>query len=440
MRAYDIIRKKRAGSALSGEELSFLVTGFSEGRIPDYQVSAFLMAVFFRGMTEEETFGLTDAMLGSGAVLDLSDIPGPKIDKHSTGGVGDKVTLVLAPLLASAGIVVPMIAGRALAHTGGTLDKLEAIPGFRTSLSVQEFKENLRRVGVSIMGQTEEVAPVDRKLYALRDVTATVDSIPLIASSIMSKKLAEGIDGLVLDVKCGSGAFMKTPEEARTLADTMVKIGNARGVKTVAVITDMDQPLGATIGNSLEIRESISALHGEWARDLREVTLTLGAWMLHIGKNRGGTPDEETIERSRRELGELLASGAAFRKFVAMVDAQQGDSGVVLRPDLIRQAGKARKVVADREGYILRIDAEKIGIASMLLGAGRETMADPVDRSAGIILAKKVGDHCGRGEQVAELHYNREDGAVEAGELFLSALEIEPRRSEPKSVILEVVR
>lgn len=440
MRAYDIIRKKRDGLELTRDELSHIIRGCTHGEIPDHQVSALLMAVFLRGMTEKETFHLTESMLNSGTVLDLSDIPGPKIDKHSTGGVGDKVSIILAPLLASAGIIIPAVAGRGLGHTGGTLDKLESIPGLRTSLSIAEFKENLRRTGLAIMGQTEEMVPADRKLYALRDVTATVESIPLIASSIMSKKLAEGIDGLVLDVKVGAGAFMKTIGEARTLAKTMMKIGNSRGMKTAAVLTDMDEPLGKTVGNSLEIKECLSALRGKWADDLRDVTLTLGAWMLHLAKGEVSELDAEKFEGYKRFLTELLRSGAAFRKFVEMVDSQQGDTEAIVKPGLLPSAKMTKQVMVKREGYIRKMDAEKVGTASMLLGAGREKITDAIDHAAGMILNKKVGDYIMPGEQIAMFYYHGEERLKEAEETFLAGIEIGPEKVEPKSVILEVIQ
>lgn len=445
MRAYDIIRKKRDGFELSDAELSFIIEQYVSGNIPDYQVSALLMAIFFRGMTDAETVNLTKIMVNSGSVLDLSDIRGPKIDKHSTGGVGDKTSIILAPLLASAGIIVPMISGRGLGHTGGTLDKLEAIPGFRIDLHMQEFKENLKNIGVSMIGQSSEIAPADGKLYALRDVSATVESIPLIASSIMSKKLAEGIDGLVLDVKVGSGAFMKKLDDARRLAASMVNIGNSMGVKTVAVLTDMDQPLGKTIGNSLEIKECISALRGQWADDLREVTLTLGAWMietatmvtdfsLHIGGR-----DFRGIDEYKKGLLELLNNGAAFKKFAEMVDSQHGNPEIPFRPGLLPSAKMMKQITVTRGGYIQRLDAEKAGIASMLLGAGRQKLNDAIDPSAGIILNKKVGDYVKPGDQTAMFYYNNEANLKEAEDVFLSGLEIE--RDEPikEGIILEVI-
>lgn len=446
MRAYDIIRKKRDGFELTGEELSSFITGFTSGEIPDYQVSAFLMAVFLKGMTARETSLLTETMLRSGTVLDLNGIEGPKIDKHSTGGVGDKTSIILAPLLASAGIIVPMVAGRGLGHTGGTIDKLESIPGFRTSLPLSEFIENLRKTGLSITGQTEEMAPADRKLYALRDMTATVDSIPLIASSIMSKKLAEGIGGLVLDVKSGSGAFMKDIENARKLAETMVGIGNSMGVRTVALLTDMNQPIGKTVGNSLEIKECISALRGKWADDLRELTLTLGAWMIEIAVRAYGFvfrvrgKDYNGFEEYLKGLNELIDSGAAFEKFVELVDAQHGDVETVFRPGMLPSSKMTRQVVAAGEGYITRMDAEGVGRASMLLGAGREKMTDPIDHSAGIILNRKVGDFVKSGEQIAMFYYNDEKRLKEAEEIFLSGVEIGPDRIGHGSVIIGAVQ
>ncbi len=446
MRTSDIIRKKRDGLELATDELSHVVSGFAREEIPDYQIAAFLMAVFSRGMTERETADLTRLMLHSGAVLDLSDLPGPKIDKHSTGGVGDKVSIILAPLMAAAGITVPMIAGRGLGHTGGTLDRLESIPGFRTSLSVAEFRDNLKRAGLSIMGQTEEIAPADRKLYALRDVTATVESIPLIASSIMSKKLAEGIQGLVLDVKAGSGGFMKTIVEARDLASIMVKIGASGRVKTIAVLTDMEEPLGKTVGNSLEIKESISALRGKWDDDLREVTLTLGAYMIDIasrtsdfvfhaaGRNLAG------IDEYKKGLAGLIYSGAAFGKFVEMVDAQHGNAETIFKPGLLPAANMTKQVMAGKEGYIRKMDAERAGAAAVLLGAGRDRMNDPIDHAAGIILNRKVGDFVKSGEQIAMFYCNDERRLKDAEEIFLSGIETGSERPAPRNVILEVIQ
>ncbi|GAB4409422.1 MAG: pyrimidine-nucleoside phosphorylase [Thermodesulfovibrionales bacterium] len=441
MRAYDIIKRKRDGLELSEAEISYIINKYVSGEIPDYQVSALLMAIFFRGMTDAETVALTRVMLNSGAVLDLSDIEGLKIDKHSTGGVGDKTSIILAPLLAAAGITVPMISGRGLGHTGGTLDKLESIPGFRTNLSIQEFKENLKSIGVSIIGQTEEIAPADRKLYALRDVTATVDSIPLIASSIMSKKLAEGIDGLVLDVKVGAGAFMKSIDEARKLAKTMINIGNSMGVKTIAILTDMAQPLGRTIGNSLEIKECISAMRGKWQDDLKDVTLTLGAWMIRVGAMVSDFTFEGdgSIEKYKEGLLKLIGTGTAFKKFIEMIDSQHGNPEIAFRPAILPSAEMVKQITVNKDGYIQQMDAEKVGTASMLLGAGRRKMTDAIDHSAGIILNKKVGDYVRTGEQIAMFYYNDTVHLEEAEETFLSGLKIGKEKYESGGVVLEVL-
>ncbi len=446
MRVCDIIRKKRDGLELTDNELSCIITGYISGEIPDYQVSALLMAILFRGMSFNETSALTRLMLNSGKMLDLSNIPGPKIDKHSTGGVGDKTSIILAPLLASAGVIVPMIAGRGLGHTGGTLDKLESIPGFRTALSAEEFMGTIRNIGFSITGQTEEIASADRKLYSLRDVTATIDSIPLIASSIMSKKLAEGIDGLVLDVKVGSGAFMKRIDDARKLATTMVRIGNSAGKKTVALLTDMDQPLGRTIGNSLEIKECISAMRGKWPDDLRELTLTLSAWMVEIAAETTGFAlrheerDFTGMEGYKAGLTALLENGSAFGKFVEMVDAQGGDPKAIFRPGMLSTSKKMKQLTAIGDGYISKMDAEKAGTAATLLGSGREKMTDAIDYSAGIILNRKVGDYVNSGEQIAMFYYNDERHLREAEDVFLSGIEIGPERPDQREVVLEIIQ
>lgn len=440
MRIQDIIKKKRDGYSLQEEEIDFFIKGYTSGQIPDYQASALLMAIFLKGLTEEETVNLTRSMMYFGNVLDLSDIEGVKIDKHSTGGVGDKTSIILAPLMAAAGLKIPMISGRALGHTGGTLDKLESIPGFRTDLSLQEFKENIRKIGVSMIGQTPEIAPADRKLYALRDVTATVESIPLIASSIMSKKLAEGIQGLALDVKVGSGAFMKDRDNARRLARTMIDIGNAMGVKTVAILTDMDQPLGSTVGNSLEIKECISALRGRWTEDLKKVTLSLGARMIEIAKTISEFDFEgEGIEDYERELLRLINSGAAFKKFVELIDHQYGDAEIAFKPGLLPSAKIMKQIRVEREGYIVRMDAEKVGIASMLLGAGRQKIDDVIDYSAGIILNKKVGDYITPGDQIAMFYSSDESRLKDAEEVFRSGIEIGMEKIQKKEIVLEVI-
>lgn len=444
MRAYDIIRKKRDRGELSAEEIGFFVTGVSSGAIPEYQASAFLMAAYLNGMTPAETVALTRAMLDSGTKLDTGGISGVKMDKHSTGGVGDKTSIVLAPLMAAMGLKIPMVSGRALGHTGGTLDKLESIPGLRTDLSVEEAVERLREPGFFIMGQTAELAPADRKLYALRDVTATVESVPLIAASIMSKKLAEGIDGLLLDVKTGAGAFMKTPAEARELARTMVGIGNSMGVPTVAVITDMEQPLGRTVGNSLEIKECITALKGRGAADLMEVTLTLAAWMLHMSD----AISEDAEIRPLKEFGlrnymhealEFIEKGDAFTKFTEFIDAQGGDPEVAFQPARLPSASETAQIKAEETGYIRRLDAEAVGIASMLLGAGRAKATDAVDPAAGVVLNKKVGDTVEKGEPVAMLHFNEGAGLKDAEEVFRAGLEIGPRDTAKRPLVLEVI-
>lgn len=433
MRAYDIIKKKRDGHSLDQEELRYFLTGYLQGEIPDYQASAFLMALFFKGMTSKETCYLTEIMLRSGSTVDLSDIEGPKIDKHSTGGVGDKVSIVLAPLMASAGIVVPMMSGRGLGHTGGTLDKLESIPGFRTSLKIAEFKEVLSRIGCAIIGFSEEMAPLDRKLYALRDVTATVESIPLITSSIMSKKLSEGIEGLVLDVKVGSGAFMKDLENARALAMEMVEIGNYFGVRTVAVLTDMNEPLGMAIGNSLEIREAIDALMGKGPEDLMEVTLHLGAWMLKVAEK------EEDIEEGRKRLEGLINDGSALQKFKDMVELQGGNTKIFEKSSLLPHSCLSVEIHSEREGYIQSMNTEAIGTVSMILGAGRERMDSTIDHSAGIILKKRVGDYVEKDEVLCTFCTSDEGIVEKARDMFLKALRFGNEPVEKRSPIIEVI-
>lgn len=438
MRVYDIILKKRNGNRLTKEEIAFVVDGYTKGEIPDYQISALLMAIYFQGMDDKETSDLTEAMMKSGEVYDLSSISGRKIDKHSTGGVGDKTSIILAPLMASAGLVVPMMSGWGLGHTGGTLDKLESISGFRTNLTKEEFISNLKKINVAMTGQSASIVPADKKMYSLRDVTGTVESIPLIAASIMSKKLAEGIDGLVLDVKVGTGAFMKDIDDARRLARAMVDIGNLKGVKTAAIITAMDQPLGKTIGNSLEIKECISALRGKWPEDLKKVTLTLGAWMLRIADEISGQKAGD-IQQYKERLEGLINNGAAFKRFVEMVDAQHGDPETAFKPSLLPSAKKMKQIIIQKEGYIQRMDAEKIGIASMMLGAGRQRIEDTIDHSAGIILNKKAGDYIKAGEQIAMFYYNDDKRLKEAEEMFLSGIEIGTEKVKTKDLILEVI-
>lgn len=444
MRAYDLIKKKRDGMELSREDLTFLITKYLSNEIPDYQMSSFLMAVYFNGMTDDETMNLTELMLSSGSRLDFSNIPAPKIDKHSTGGVGDKTSIILAPLLAAMNVKVPMIAGRGLGHTGGTIDKLESIPNLRTDLSIQEFKENVKEIGFSIIGPTDEIAPADKRLYSLRDVTATVESVPLIAASIMSKKLAEGIEGLVLDVKVGSGAFMKNIEDARRLARAMVNTGNSMGIKTVAILTDMNQPLGKTVGNGLEIKESISALRGKMSDDLKEVVLTLGAWMVYVADcvTDGAMVSrlsEHVLIRHKSELMGFIENGEAFKKFVEFVDAQHGDPEVAFRPNIIPSAGRAKQIRVADKGYIQTMDAEKVGIASMLLGAGRQRAEERIDHSAGIIVNKKVGDYISPDEPIAMFHYNDETRLKGAEDVFLSGIRVGEGPPDKRAIIIDVI-
>jgi pyrimidine-nucleoside phosphorylase len=399
VRAVDVIVKKRGGSALARDEIRFFVDGATSGAVPDYQTSALLMAILLRGMTADETAWLTEAMVQSGVRLDLRDIPGVKVDKHSTGGVGDKTSLVLAPVAAACGVPVPMMSGRGLGHTGGTLDKLESIPGFRVNLTLDEMRAALARVGSVLIGQTKEIAPADKRLYALRDVTGTVESIPLISASIMSKKIAEGIDALVLDVKTGSGAFMKTEADSRRLAESLVAIGNASGVKTEAVITAMETPLGLAVGNALEVIECLDVMKGKGPSDLIDVSVDLSARMLVLGKVAADLAD------GRRRVRESIASGAALEKFRQIVEAQGGDPRVV--DDYGRLPGvPGREVVqADRSGYLTRLDAELVGRASVSLGAGRDRVEDPVDPAVGIMIKAKPGDQLRPGDPILELHY-----------------------------------
>jgi pyrimidine-nucleoside phosphorylase len=411
-RAIDVIRKKRDGGELSRFEIESLVAAYTQGSIPDYQVSAWLMAVVLRGMTRCETASLTDAMLRSGEVLDLSAIVPKKVDKHSTGGVGDKTSLVLAPLAAAAGVTVPMISGRGLGHTGGTLDKLEAIPGFNVNLSVPEFRRVLETCGCAMIGQTAEIAPADRKLYALRDVTGTVESPYLICASIMSKKLAEGIDALVLDVKTGSGAFMKSEKDAVFLAELMVETGERMGKRTVALITDMDQPLGNMIGNALEVVEVVDVLRNGGRQDLRDLCLELAGWMLYLG----GV--SKTVAEGKQESARLLASGKALDRFRQMVELQGGDPRVVDYPKGLPQARGSQQVLCARDGFLASLQCEQIGTACVILGGGRERKEDSVDPAVGIVLHKKVGDRVSAGEPLATIYYNSEARVARAQQLL----------------------
>ncbi len=420
LRVVDLIRKKRDGGELSADEIRYLISAYTQGAIPDYQVSAWLMAVVLKGMTPAELAALTDAMLHSGQVLDFSDLPGPKVDKHSTGGVGDKTSLIVAPIVAAAGVIVPMISGRGLGHTGGTLDKLESIPGYNVTLSLEDFRRVLATCNCSLIGQTAEIAPADKKLYALRDVTGTVESPALICASIMSKKLAEGIDGLVLDVKTGSGAFMKKEEDAVYLADLMVETGRRMGKKVVALITDMDQPLGRAVGNALEIEECIEVLRGKGPLDLRELCLELAAWMFFLA---GRTT---TLPLGRELAGELIANGSGLEKFREIVALQGGNGDVVDNTGLLPRAANRMAVVSPASGYLGAIQCEQVGIASVVLGGGREKKEDSVDPAVGLVLHKKVGDAVSAGEPLCMVYYNSDARLPEARRLLEQSYRIVP--------------
>ncbi|AKG35486.1 pyrimidine-nucleoside phosphorylase [Paenibacillus durus] len=435
MRAIDIIHKKRDGGELSREEISFLIQGYSRGEIPDYQMSAWAMAVYFRGMNARETGDLTLEMAKSGDQVDLSPIAGIKVDKHSTGGVGDKTTVVLAPLVASAGVPVAKMSGRGLGHTGGTLDKLESISGFSVEMDRERFFAQVGEIGAAVIGQSGNITPADKKLYALRDVTATVESIPLIASSVMSKKIAAGADAIVLDVKTGSGAFMKTLDDSIALAQAMVDIGTQLGRNTVAVISDMDQPLGYGIGNALEIKEGIETLRGHGPKDLTEVCLILGSQMLVLGGKAKDT------EEARRILQEHIADGSAFEKLKVIVAAQGGDVAQIESPSLLPAARRQVEVKAAADGHIEAIQAEEIGIAAMLLGAGRETKESVIDLAVGIVLSKKVGDAVSAGDTLAVLHINDASGSKvkEAEDKVLEAYRITAQPVTPPPLVYAIV-
>ncbi len=433
MRFVELIRKKRRGLRLDDGELRALVEAYTEGILPDYQMSAFLMAVYFQSMEADELAVWTEAMLHSGQVLDLSHLSGAKVDKHSTGGVGDKVSLILAPLAAAAGLKVPMISGRGLGHTGGTLDKLESIPGFDVNQPVERFIELVDTLGLGLIGQTGEIAPADKKLYALRDVTATVECIPLIASSIMSKKLAEGIDSLVLDVKVGSGAFMKTLDDARELAQTMIDIGRSMDRPVRALLTDMDQPLGDTIGNSLEVIESLDTLRGEGPEDLTELTVELVAEMLDVAAE---DADEDRDHRKRR-LRELLQDGSAMELFARIIEEQGGDPRVCEDYSLLPTAAHAVDFTAASAGIIEAIDAESVGIAAMELGAGRRTKEDSIDHGVGLTFLKKRGAEVADGEPILRIHYNDDQNLAAVRQRLTEAIRIGDGPVEAPPLILE---
>lgn len=430
---YDLILKKRNGGELSREEIAFFVEGYTKGEIPDYQVSALMMAIYFQKMNEQETLALTMAMAGSGDMLDLSQIQGVKVDKHSTGGVGDKTSLALAPMVAACGLPVAKMSGRGLGHTGGTIDKLESFPGFTTSLTRQQFLDNVNRIGIAIMGQTADLAPADKKLYALRDVTATVDNMSLIASSIMSKKLASGAEAIVLDVKTGSGAFMKQEADARALGEEMVRIGRNAGRRMSAVISDMDQPLGRAVGNALEVREAIETLQGGGPEDFRELCLVLGSQMLMAGEK------ARSREEAEKMLKGVIQDGSALEKLAQFVEAQGGNPQAVYRPELLPRADIVKTVPAPVSGYVSHIACDEVGICSLILGGGRETKESRVDLSVGLVLNKKVGDYVEAGEPLALIHANREERAAEAERRFLAAVAIGGTAPEKRSLIKAVM-
>lgn len=415
MRMYDVIMKKRNGGQLSTEEINFFIEGYTKGEIPDYQVSALMMAIYFQGMNEQETLDLTMAMARSGDMLDLSDIQGIKVDKHSTGGVGDKTSLSLTPMVAACGIPVAKMSGRGLGHTGGTIDKLESFEGFSTGITREQFINNVNTIGISIMGQTADLAPADKKLYALRDVTATVDNMSLIASSIMSKKLAAGADAIVLDVKTGSGAFMQKEEDALALATEMVKIGNNAGRNTIAVVSDMDQPLGFAVGNALEVKEAIDTLRGEGPADFVELCMTLGSQMLIAG---GKAKDEK---EACAMLKRVIEDGSALKKLAEFVEAQGGNPDAVYDTSKLPQAKIVNAVEAPESGYIAKIACAEVGICSLILGGGRETKESEIDLAVGIVLTKKVGDKVEKGETIAYIHANDSAKLENAKERFLKA-------------------
>jgi pyrimidine-nucleoside phosphorylase len=433
MRVADLIRQKREGAEITPEQINFLIDGYTRGEIPDYQVSALLMAIVWRGMTHSETAALTDAMLRSGHTLDLSDLPGKKVDKHSTGGVGDNTSLIIAPIVAAGGLVVPMISGRGLGHTGGTLDKLESIPGFNVNLSLADFRCVLGKCGCALIGATAEIAPADKKIYALRDVTATVESPALICASIMSKKLAEGIDALVLDVKTGSGAFLKSEKEAVGLAELMVETGKRMGKRVVALITDMDQPLGRAAGNAMEVVESIEILNGEGPADLRELCLELSAWMFYLGER------VASVDEGRRLAADQITSGRAKEKFREIIRLQRGDDGVVDHPERFAKAQYTAEVTSPSDGYARITDCEKLGRACIALGAGRNTKEDAIDPAVGLVFHRKRGDAVRQGEVLCTIHYNSPERLDDARRLIAASFQIMREGPKPQPLVRRVI-
>ena len=431
MTAYELISKKRDGLELTDEEIAFIIDGFTKGSLPDYQMSAFLMATYFQSMNDRETLSLTRSMLESGETVDLSEIPGIKVDKHSTGGVGDKVSIVLAPIVAAAGIPVPMISGRGLGHTGGTLDKLESIPGFRVDYSIAEYKEKIAKIGVCLIGQTPMLVPADKKMYALRDVTATIQAIPLITGSIMSKKLAEGIDALVLDVKTGKGAFMQSYNDSVKLAKKLIAVGEQFGIPTIAYITNMNEPLGNKIGNWLEIEECIDALHGKGPADLMEITHQLSGTMIYLG----GTAD--SIEQGVTISKEMIESGKAFNKFLEIVKEQNGDVSYIESPEKYTKAKFNSEIKAEQSGYIQAINSLEMGFTAVALGAGRQKSDDIIDPEAGIILHKKTGEMVDSGETLLNIHTNKQEVLQTAEKRLKQAIQIGTRAAKAEALIFE---
>lgn len=428
-----LIRKKRDGSSLTKEEIKYLIKSYTKDELPDYQMSAFLMAVFLNGMNDEEASALAYEMLHSGIVVDLSSIEGIKVDKHSTGGVGDKLSLILAPIVAAAGVPVPMISGRGLGHTGGTLDKLESITGFNVNLDLKQYEETILKHNLVFIGQTEDIAPADKRLYALRDVTATVECIPLIASSIMSKKLAEGIDALVLDVKHGSGAFIKDVEEAKVLGQRLVDIGTQFEKETLAYLTNMNQPLGYKIGNWLEVEESIYCLRDEWPDDVREITLLLSGAMIYLGGK------AKSVDEGIAKSLEVVRNGKALQKLIDIVEEQGGDTGIIKNPETSKKAAHNTEFASGHDGVIQSIDSYLVGMASLELGAGRKEKTDPVDPHAGIVLHKKVGDAVKKGESIATLFTNKEEQFATAEELLKKAFVIGSEKPKPEVLVTHVI-
>lgn len=434
MRMYDLIMKKRNGESLSRDEIEYMIEEYTADCIPDYQMSAMMMAIYFQGMNAQETVALTMAMAHSGDIMDLSAITGIKVDKHSTGGVGDKTSIALTPMVAACGVKIAKMSGRGLGHTGGTIDKLESFSGFSTGITAEHFVRQVNEIGVSIMGQTADIAPADKKLYALRDVTATVDNMSLIASSIMSKKLASGADAIVLDVKTGSGAFMKQEEDALALAKEMVTLGNMAGRKTIAVVSDMDQPLGRAVGNALEVEEAIATLRGEGPEDFTELCTTLGSYMLVAG---GAASDEDD---ARKKLRRVIENGSALKKLADFVQAQGGDAKAVYDTALLPKASIVEEIISPQSGYVSKIDCDEIGICSLILGGGRETKDSEIDLSVGFVLHKKAGDSVAVGESLATIYANDHEKLSAARERFLNAYHFSDQPVQSAELIKGVVR